>query len=109
MGVVFFLFLFPLLIVIYGFQVVISVIPYIMIGCSLFWLCVGLIVRHILRKHGLSEKYLNHKKKWVRVLADVIKWLIRLDIYGNLVLIVIGVILAIVLLVHGITPLLIGQ
>ncbi|MGYP003472884814 len=93
----------------YNPYLVISVIPYIMIGCSLFWLCVGLIVRHILRKHGLSEKYLNHKEKWVRVLADVIKWLIRLDIYGNLVLIVIGVILAIVLLVQGITPLLIGQ
>lgn len=104
MGVVFFLFLWPLVLAVGIFELVLPFIPYIILASSVFWLVVGLLIRSIFNKYQLFVKGLSHEKTWVRVCTDIFRWVVRIDIAGNIVLILGAVILAVVFGMKGITP-----
>lgn len=104
MGVVFFLFLWPILFAAGIFAFIIPYLPYILLIHSIFWLIIGLLARYIFNKHQLFKKGLSHKKTWARVMTDIARWAIRLDIAINAVLIIGAIVLAIIFITKGITP-----
>lgn len=106
MGVVFFLFLWPVVFAVGIFALILPYIPYIILIHGIFWLTVGLLTRYIFNKHQLFKKGLSHKKTWVRVMTDIARWAIRLDIAVNAILIAGAIILAIIFITRGITPIL---
>ncbi|MBF1170521.1 MAG: hypothetical protein HXL85_04525, partial [[Eubacterium] sulci] len=55
MGAVFFLMLWPLLLVSGLFYVILPFIPYIVMATSLFWLLIGLLLRYIFIKHNVYD------------------------------------------------------
>ena len=105
MGFLLFLFFWPVILAFGIFVVILPFIPYTVLIHSLIWLGIGLLARHIFNKHRLFEKGKKHKKTWVRVLTDIARWVIRIDIVANIILAVGAVILAIVFVANEITPL----
>lgn len=104
MGAVFFLLLWPLVLAVGIFELVLPFIPYIVLISSTFWLAVGLLVRLIFTRHRLFEIGLSHEKKWVRVVTDIFRWVVRIDIVANVLLIIGAIILAFVFYQKGIIP-----
>lgn len=103
MGAVFFFLLWPLLLVSGLFQLMLPYIPYIVLATSLFWLAIGLILRHIFVKHDIYDAGLNNSRKSVNVLTDILIWAVRVDIIANVILIIGAAITAIVFAIKGIT------
>jgi len=62
MGAVFFFILWPLLLLSGLFYVVLPFIAYIVLATSMFWLIIGLILRHIFVKHGIYNAGLKAEK-----------------------------------------------
>lgn len=106
MGVVFFLFLWPLVLAGGLLALILPYIPYIILGHGIFWLAVGPLARYICNKHQLFKKGLSHKKTWVRVVTDIARWAIRIDIVASIILIIGAIILAFVFITKGILPIL---
>lgn len=104
MGVVFFLILWPIVLAVGIFAIMLPFIPYIILAHGIIWLIVGLLARYIFNKHQLFKKGSTHKKTWVRVITDIARWAIRIDIVANIILIVGAIILAIIFATKGITP-----
>lgn len=104
MGVVFFLFLWPVVLAVGAFVLILPFIPYIILAHGIFWLTIGLVARYIFDKHQLFTKGSSSKKTWVRVVTDIARWAIRIDIVVNAILIVGAFVLAIVLATKGLTP-----
>ena len=104
MGVVFFLILWPIVLAVGIFAVMLPFIPYIILAHGIIWLIVGLLARYIFNKHQLFKKGSTHKKTWVRVITDIARWAIRIDIVANIILIIGAIILAIIFATKGITP-----
>lgn len=108
MGFLFFLFLWPLVVAGGLLALIFPYIPYIILAHGVFWLGVGLLAKYICNKHQLFKKGLSHTETWVRVITDVVRWAIRIDIVANIIIIVGAIILATVFIVKGITPILFG-
>ena len=106
MGVVFFLFLWPIVLAVGIFAILLPYIPYIVLAHGIVWLGIGLLARYIFNKHRLFEKGLSNKKTWIRVVTDVARWAIRIDIVANIILIIGAIILAAVFTAKGLTPIL---
>ena len=104
MGVVFFLFLWPIVLAVGIFAIILPFIPYIILTHGIVWLIAGLLARYIFNKHQLFKKGSTHKKTWVRVITDIARWAIRIDIVANIILIIGAIILAIIFATKGITP-----
>ena len=104
MGVVFFLFLWPIVFAFGIFVIILPFLPYIILAHGILWLIIGLLARYLFNKHQLFEKGSSHKKTWVRIVTDVARWAIRLDILANIILIVGAVILAIIFAIKGLSP-----
>ena len=103
MGAVFFLMLWPLLLVSGLFYVILPFIPYIVMATSLFWLLIGLLLRYIFIKHNVYDTGLNDERRPVNVLTEILIWVVRIDIVVNIVLIVGAVAAAIIFATKGIT------
>lgn len=107
MGILFLLFIIWPVVTILGMTVIITpYIPYILMFSAIFWFTIGIIFRHIFVKHELYEAGEKSDKVWFRCLTIILKWLVRIDIIGNVILFVVSLILAIKLIVSGNTPLL---
>ena len=104
MGIVFLLILWPIILVVGIFELILPYIPYIILISAIFWLTVGLILNHIFKKHELYKAGKESSRKWINVLSDLLKWAVRIDIYGNIFLIIASIILAIVFGIKGIVP-----
>ena len=104
MGFVFFLLLWPVVLVFGVFALVLPYIPYITLIHGAIWLGIGLLLRYIFNKHQLFKKGLSHKKAWIRIITDLARWAIRIDIVANIVLIICAIILAVIFATKGITP-----
>ena len=70
MGVVFFLFLWPVVLAVGAFVLILPFIPYIILAHGIFWLTIGLVARYIFNKHQLFTKGASSKKTWVRVVTE---------------------------------------
>lgn len=103
MGAVFFLMLWPLLLVSGLFYVILPFIPYIVMATSLFWLLIGLLLRYIFVKHNVYHTGLNDERKPVNVLTEILIWVVRIDIVVNIILIIGAVAAAIIFATKGIT------
>ncbi len=108
MGVVFFLFLWPVVLAVGAFVLILPFIPYIILAHGIFWLTIGLVTRYIFNKHQLFTKGSSSKKTWVRVATDIARWAIRIDVVVNAILIVGAIVLAIILTTKGLTPFLLS-
>ena len=106
MGVVFFLFLWPIVLAVGIFAILLPYIPYIVLAHGIVWLGIGLLARYIFNKHQLFEKGLSNKKTWIRVVTDVARWAIRIDNVANLLLIIGAIIFAAVFTEKGIPQIL---
>ena len=60
MGVVFFLFLWPIVLAVGIFAILLPYIPYIVLAHGIVWLGIGLLARYIFNKHQLFEKGLSY-------------------------------------------------
>ena len=85
-------------------MLILPFIPYIILAHGIFWLTIGLVARYIFNKHQLFTKGASSKKTWVRVVTDIARWAICIDIVVNAILIVGAIVLAIVLATKGLTP-----
>ena len=103
MGAVFFFILWPLLLLSGLFYVVLPFIAYIVLATSMFWLIIGLILRHIFVKHGIYNAGLENPNKPVNVLTEIPIWIVRVDIVVNIILIIAAVVTVVIFAMKGIT------
>lgn len=89
-------------------MLILPFIPYIILAHGIFWLTIGLVARYIFNKHQLFTKGASSKKTWVRVVTDIARWAIRIDIVVNAILVVGAIVLAIILATNGLTPFLLS-
>ena len=104
MGAVFTLFLMPIIIIVIGYELVVPFVPYILMISSVVFIIVGLICGRIFNKYGIYEKGDNSEKRGVRIFTDILRWLVRLDVYGNIILLAASVCLAIFFFANGMIP-----
>ncbi|MBQ9683915.1 hypothetical protein IJV57_00365 [Candidatus Saccharibacteria bacterium] len=105
MGAIFFLTIFwPIVLAVGVFALILPYIPYITLAHGIFWLLVGILAKFISTKYQLFKKGLSHKKTWVRIITDIFRWVIYIDIVANIILIIGAIILAVVFIAKGITP-----
>ena len=104
MGAVFTLFLMPLIIIVIGYELVVPFVPYILMISSVVFIIVGLICGRIFNKYGIYEKGDNSEKRGVRIFTDILRWLVRLDVYGNIILLAASIVLAVFFFANGMIP-----